>query len=352
MAITPLFMSGAELARGIHSTEFDNPYTDQLQITATPHTGSYSFDISLTDHRGEKTVTATRQFRAGLWLYTSVGLPAVESTLLEWQTAAGAAHIGWLGVDDTATNKLAAYVGTHAAAVAEISAATFAHSQWYNVCIDVKVDAANGWIYVWQDGVNVISFDGNTGNADVARIVLGYCGAGGVVWNQGFVDDFYLDDTTGEAAPVIPPDRRIYTLYPDGAGTYAEGLAKGGGASSSTNVDDGAASDTDTTYNYVDALNERETYALTTFALPAAGTIYAVQAKVHALKTDAGVDTEIAVMTRGGAVAADNEDASQNLAGDWLLYSGDIELLDPAGAAWAIAQIDSLEAGFRGKGTF
>ena len=356
MAITPLFMTGGGFFRGgIYGTEFDNtPATQPRADGGIIHTGAYSLRPSYGGCRGVKNVPATRQFRAGLWMYSN-GAALVKSVLLEWKTALGAAHISWVGAGSADQTKLAAYVGNHAAAAAETSADAFAQDQWYNIGIDVKVDNANGWIYVWQDGVNIIHFDGNTGNADIEQIILAECGTG-AAWNFLRVADYYFDDTTGEAAPSIPPDRRIYCFYPKNAArTYAEGLAKGGGASSYTQVDEGAVSDLDTTYNYVDALDERETYAINTAALPAlpaSGTIYAVQVKAHALKTDAGVDTQIAIMTRGGAAPADNEDAAQALAGDWLLYSGDIETLDPAGQPWTLAQIQSLEIGVRGKGTF
>lgn len=359
MTITPRFLCGGGFSRTDsflkRSTEFANPYTDQPIVDSfAGHTGAYALAcyISGAVGRGQVNLAATRQLRSGLWLYHNHATisPTAKSVLLEWRQADGT-HIGWLGVSAT-TNKLGVYVGDHSVACAETASAAFGFSQWYDIGIDLKIDSVNGWLYVYQNGVEIISFDGNTGNADVGQLFLGYCGTGGVIWEKAYLDDFYVDDTASEVAPTCPPDRRLYALYADGAGAYAEGLAKGGGASSYANVDDGYNSDIDATYNYVDALNEREASALTTFAPPAGATITAVQAKVHALKTNAAVDTQIAVMTRGGAVAADNEDAAQALAGDWLLYSGDIELLDPAGGAWAVAQIDSLQAGFRGKGTF
>jgi hypothetical protein len=289
--------------------------------------------------------------RVGLWLYTASSLPAAKSVLVEFQQADGT-HICWVGVSAT-TNKLGFYVGDHSAACAATASATFTTGQWYHIGIDLKVDSSTGWCSVYQDGVALITFTGNTGNANIGRVILHYCGAGaGQYWANGWVDDYVIEDTTGQGGPDSVPDRRIYTLYPNGAGTYAEGKAKGGGASSYTNVDDGYRSDVDSTYNYADALDQRETYALTTFTVPAGATIAAVQAKVHALKSDAGKATQIAILTRGGSSLTDNEDAAQNLAGDWLLYSGDIEVLDPHGDAWASAQIDSLQAGFRGKGTF
>jgi hypothetical protein len=360
MAITPRFVCGGGFGRldgaAKRCTEFANAYTGQPLIftSADGHTGAYpmQFKLSTNTGYGQLNVSATRQLRSGVWIYhnEAVTAPTAKSVLLEWRQADGT-HIGWLGVSAT-TNKLGVYVGDHSVACTETASVAFGFSQWYDVGIDLKIDSVNGWLYVYQDGVEIISFNGNTGNADVGQLAFGYCGTGGVRWDSALVDDFYVDDTTAEGAPACPPDRRIYVLYANGAGAYAEGLAKGGGASAYTNVDDGYVSDIDATFNYVDALNERELSALTTFAPPAGGSITAVQAKVHALKTNAAVDTQIAVMTRGGAVATDNEDAAQALAGDWLLYSGDIELLDPAGGAWVAAQIDSLQAGFRGKGTF
>ena len=352
MAITLRWFGGAESYGdygGLADPAFapGSTITSGSQITAHTGTGCWRSDSGF----GQVNIAATYRFRVGLWMLTSTNGSA-KAVVLEWRQADGT-HIGWVGNSAT-PGTLGAYVGNHAASVSATGTSALTLNAWQHIGIDVFVDATNGWIRVYQDGTKIIDFSGNTGSAQVAQIILSNCGSG-VTWAwQTAFDDMAIEDTTGEGTgAVAPPDRRVYPIYPNAAGgTYAEGHTKGGGASAYTAVDEGRQANDDTDYNYVEALNERDTYNCSTFVPPVGGTIVAAKYFARAQKSNASVDSQIALMARGGAVATDWEDSAQAVTASWKSYYSALQLLDPSGNAWAIAQVDSLQIGFRGKGTF
>jgi hypothetical protein len=154
-------------------------------------------------------------------------------------------------------------------------------------------------------------------------------------------DDLYLCNAAGSGANNFLGDCRIETLYPTGAGTYAEWTPSAG-----TNfgaVDEATAND-DTDYVSSSTVGQRDTHA-TGNLVTATGTVRAIQPVLTARLGTAGARTLASLIrTAGNDVAgADLPILSSN----YLQYTGLQELNPDTGVAWTIAEINAAEFGMK-----
>jgi hypothetical protein len=235
----------------------------------------------------------------------------------------------------TATNKLSLAVAT------TIQANTgnnyFPDATYRHYSINIKIHSSAGWFNVYCDGALLLSFSGNTGNADLTSLTLGNDSTQNLI-NYTYWDDIYIDDTTGEPAATRSPAYQFQVLTPNGNGSN----------SGMTGFDAPHNSDTD----YVQALAAglKDTYAMTTVSPPASTAFSAVIPFAFARKP--GVeDVQLRLLLRSGA--SELLSPAQALTTGYTMLIGDRTTLDPnTGLAWTQAGIDALEAGAQSAGTF
>lgn len=348
MTITRLRQAGAEFDAGnintpIAGLEWDyinNPSSSVLITNSNPKSGIYCYRFSTNSSANflEWSPLSTLQLRTAAHFFaTAAAGPASLIYLAQILDASNniLVGIGFLN------NDLKLYVGGVLwATVANV----YKQNVYQHIGIGLKIDASAGWANVYIDGVLVASFAGNTGTATITKVHW----LGIVAYTN--LDDLYLDDTTGEAAPAIVPDRRFVGIYPNANGNYSEDTGSDGNSTDNyLLVDDHSPHDGDTTHVEATALDQRDTYNLTTTTIPTGWSTAAVIPMAVVKKTDAGADTQVAMMLRENGV--DWEGAAQTLSTGYI-SKWDRCTLRPDGSAWTQAAIDALEAGFRGKGTF
>lgn len=343
MAITRRWQAGAEVdTTNSDAVEFDSIVSatnfDASNVVA--HSGSYAFRVRQYGSYARKGFTATKQIRMGFWWYPTAlptGQPIICRTVGQAVTLKTTS--GTNGLDLA----VAALSDSTASGIWTVNA-------WQHIGIDIKSDGAAGWAKVYVDGQEVLSVAGNTGGANLTDMDVGNPGSSANHWSTNYVyyDDIYIDDTTGEAAAPAA-DLRFEFISPNGVGNYSVwDPFPGGGEANWQDVDE-RPNDGDTTYVEAQILNERDSYTMTTYAMAAGWAIEAVIPTTIAKKTDGGTDTEINLMTRQGGV--DDDGSDQNLPTSYgLLW--DRFPLDPGGGPWSQADLDSVECGYRGRGTF
>ena len=141
-----------------------------------------------------------------------------------WSAAARLFDIRLTGSD----NRFMFYIGGSLNAYSP----AHAHHRFRHFGIDAKIYPSAGWIKVYLDGVEIFTFSGNTGNADITKVIWGN-DTSSHYSSSIYLDDIYLDDTTVQAAPTRPLGRQFLIA------------ANGNGASS-----DMTGSDGDQTDNY------------------------------------------------------------------------------------------------------
>jgi hypothetical protein len=291
---------------------------------------------------------ATRRFRIGMHVYG--GPQATGSASLVWWRA-GAADMGSIRLCAGGVANLNMGIYNAAGVQQDVELNAYTTHVYFHLGIDVKIDNSAGWVKVYVDNTEILSWTGNTGDADIDSVIFGGEATGCAMFSDTAtcIDDIYIDDTTGEASPVVVPDRRFEYIVPDGnSATYKQCEGVGDVTDTWKNVDE-RPHDSDTTYNEVDTLDNRDTYTMTTVAVPSGWAIAAVIPYAYCKKTDGGTDTKIALALFDGDNDTTGVDqaAQTTYVAKWQRFTE-----KPATGAWDQAALDGIEIGFAGRGTF
>ena len=218
---------------------------------------------------------------------------------------------------------------------------------WYHIGLDCKIDSVNGWAYVYLDGVEILSFDGDTGSVNIDKVLFGTATDASSIVLEWYYDNLYIDDTTGEASPVIVPMLNFQWIYPNGTGNYDQWIGSDG---NNTNnyllVDESPPVTTD--YVEEDTADQFDSYAMTTYTLGAGETINAVIPIVFAQRY--GAAEELALGTRysgTNAIGSEQDPGS----GAWT-FSWERQTTKPGGGVWDQAALDGVEVVIYSTGTF
>ena len=221
---------------------------------------------------------------------------------------------------------------------------------YYAVGVTAFADPTTGFVSVYVDGVQILSWTGNSGSTLTGFYAGGRTNAAGGWAASMYVDDFSVDDAVGES-DVAPSSPRFPMLLVNAAGDLAAWTPSAG--SNFENVDD-VVNDGDATFNYVtaasikDSLNVANTVAGTT--VPAGYVVKAVTVGAIVRKSDAGFDSQVALGIRDGAT---NESlgSAQSLPTTYG-YRRNRHTLTPLGAAWSEAAVDATQVVLESAGTF
>jgi hypothetical protein len=351
MTVTRRFQSGAELqSAAIELTTVGGAVASSTKYK----TGSYSFRNSSGGAMFGPAITATAQFRVGFHLNHNSGTNGMRS-IVKWLS--GSTVVGGIGYNAT-TGLVHIVVGSApASSVASISAVTIglnATDTWKHIGVNVKLAASGGWVTLYVDGVNVLTFSGDTlGSSGVTTIDnIGWHGVFEVVaaWsNYAYYDDLLIDDLVGEVDGAVP-DRRFLLITPNGNGTNSEMTGNDGNQVNNYQMADEVPNDGDTTYVAATSSGLTDTYAMTTVT-PEAGWMFgAVIPLVVARKTAAEDDVQIAPTLRSGA---EEENGSNHTLGTSYTLAWARWATDPStDIAWDQSGVDAVEIGATSAGAY
>jgi hypothetical protein len=345
MAITRRFQTGLEL--GV-ITEFSGSYFNGGGgvVIVGPKTGTYCFQGNSAGGGAYAQVfwilPATRQIRTGFyWNPESIAV-ATEVDIVQIKTATGTILVRLEATGSGAGNNLIIDVaGTNR----DTEAGASSGSSYMHIGIDVKIHSSAGWVVVYKDGVEILRFEGNTGDADIGSIFYGHDIPASVLMK---FDDFYVDDTTGEAAAVAVPASYFQLITLNGNGNY-NGNWDGSDGNSVDNyllVDEIPPVD-DVDYIQTSVADELESFAMTTFALAVGQEIQAIIPIAYCKKF--GITEQIALGTRlsgTDSIGADQA-PSQAYSPRW-----ERQATKPGGGAWDQAALDGVELVVKSRGTF
>lgn len=223
-------------------------------------------------------------------------------------------------------------------------------SKYLYLEIDAKINSVAGWVKVYFDGVEVLSFTGNTGNFNADTAICGNQLNGGFYGGASLldIDDITFYDTTGEAAPGIMSSHRY-----DWQEVVADGTRKEFTPSTGTDhkalIDEIPNNETD--YNYALAADLRDTFTHAAYTVPAGFAIVAVIPTPIANKTNAGLATTI----KGLVYNAGSEGLGAEVAlpTAYTAITQSRIAVDPAtGVAWTVEGYNAAEIGYQSGGAF
>lgn len=218
------------------------------------------------------------------------------------------------------------------------SGGVFPFNVWNYLEVSCTISDTVGVVKVRINGVEVISFTGDTKNAGTNSTIDVVALGASVGTNNCLLDDCYICDDTGSAPwNDFLGDVRVATLSPTGAGN-STGLTASVGANW-TCVDEQPYSATDFVSSSV--AGTKDTYA--TADLPAGATaVLGVQLGTIAKKSDAGARS-VSLVTRSAGTDYLSTAQALPTSDGWL---GAVRPTDPAtSAAWTVAAVNAMEIG-------
>jgi len=345
MAITRLWQTGLEL--GVINEFSGSYFNGGGGVTSVgPKTGTYCLQGNSAGGGAYAQVfwilPATRQIRTGFYWNPASLAGTTEIDIVQIKTSAGTVLVRLEATGSGAGNNLIIDV---AGVNQDVIAGASGGSDYMHIGVDVKIHASAGWVVVYKDGVEILRFEGNTGNADIESIFYGHDIAAGVIMK---FDDFYVDDTTGEAAAAAVPSVYFQYITPNGNGFY-NGNWSGSDGNSVDNylLVDEIPPGSDTDYVQTTVVDELESFAMTTFTLAAGQEIQAMIPVAYCRKT--GITEQIALGTRLSGVDLIGSDQTPSQS-----YSPRLErqTTKPGGGAWNQAALDGVEFVEKARGSF
>jgi len=348
MAITRLAQMGFESNTTGSINEWSGVAANAPTISNTvAKTGTYStrFDNSTTQS-AYRNIAGTRQLRTSFHWY-SVG-PALAGDVATIYAIADAGGNLLLEIRGDENNNLLLYV---AGVLQDTAVNARVDEVFFHIGCDCKIDSVAGWVNVYADGILILEFAGNTGNADAVAVHFGNKRAAADYWGgYQYLDDIYIDDTTGELAAAAVPDARFsYLMCETGAAEHNAWTGSDGNSVDNYALIDERPHTTDTDYILAASADLLNTVQLATMAIPVGMTIKAVIPTAYAKKTDGGVDTHIAMLMYGAATLVTGAD--QELPTSYLPMEERF-VAKPGGGAWDQAALDALQVGVKSRGSF
>jgi len=346
MAITRRWQAGFELGDLYQEfTSISGSSSYLYATTAKQKTGSYSMvNISQNNHFGVKAIPATRQIRGGFWFYVSADIGSADYNTIWFRNNAGTELVAIEYRGPIGGSPLIIEV---AGVNQDIEPGACPTATWFHIGYDIKIDASAGWVKVYKDGIEVLSFTGNTGNTDIVDLCLG-----SAIYPNSIVywDDPYVDDTTGEAVAAIPPILRFYYVTPDEGGNYSD---PGGWTGSDGNPTDNfllvdeVPPNGDTDYIIAASADLLDSYTMTTIVLGSNEVIQALIPTVSSRR--AGTTEAIAIGTRYSATDLIGDDLYPTAA---YKAVSERQTTKPGGGAWDQTALDAVEVVLKSRGTY
>jgi hypothetical protein len=331
MTINRLWQSGAETG----SLDESPLSVSSTTVSATyKYTGNYGFGIHTKDTSYIRITppSSTRRIRlVGFWHPLSYGRGDITGA---FETRAGGT------INGMRQNSGNLYIWANGSSQGSIARA----NEWQHIGVDIYVHSSAGWVYIYRNGQLILSFDGNTGNADITDVSFGgrtTNAATGQVWQA--YDDLYVDDITGESVPVPAPIRKFYYFTPNAAGNYTQWTPSSG--SNYQTVDEVPPGDSD--YVTASGTDFYDSYNMTSRLLNPNETAMAMIPIVRARRYD--VTEQIGVGTRysGTDVVASGQALSTGFDYYW-----DRQETPPGGGSWDNTTISGIETVIKSAGTF
>jgi len=216
---------------------------------------------------------------------------------------------------------------------------------YFHFGLDCKIDNAAGWAYVYLNGVEILSFTGDTGDSDIDTVLFGTSVITGGHYTH--FDDCYIDDTTDEGAAAAVPMLGFEFIKPNADGNYSQWTGSDGNQVENRKlVDDIPANTGD--FVEVGSVDQIDSYNSEGYTIGDGETVEALIPIAYARRY--GVAEELALGTRydgTDAVGSDQDPGS----GAWN-YVWERQTTKPGGGAWTQAAIDDVEFLVKSRGTF
>lgn len=317
--------------------------TDPTFVTGQSGTNTYVVQSVATVAPVGRAIATQTEVRTGFWFKHAAGATGSNRPFIAVIQVTGGNEyfICW----DAATAALTIRVTTTGQiATVSLPAALQATNTWMHIGIYFKANASTGVISVYINGVQALTYSGNTGSGVIAVSTCGRNSStltwAGNVW----FDDWYIDGGSGNADAAPSPSKFLFSSI-TGAGTDTAWTPNTGANYQA--VDD-PTFDTDSTYVAAPSSGLRDNYECSDITLPSGYTISKVIVVAYAKKTssaDCKLTLETLLSGTYGSATA------QALSTGYEYYFAEFAL-DPSSTLWSQSSFNSTKIGIKSAGTY
>ena len=215
---------------------------------------------------------------------------------------------------------------------------------WLHMGIDCKIDSSTGWASVSLNGEEILSFSGDTGNSDIESVRFGspdYIMGGSSYF---YMDDLYIDDTTGESSASVCPILRFDWTTPNADGNYSQWMGSDGNQVNNYLLVDSVGTD----YVEVSGVDLLDSYNMSTVTLGEGQIFEAVIPIGYAQRYN--VSGEVAIGTRYSSTDVLGSDTDPGYG--TYNYFWERQTTKPGGGAWDQTSINTFETVIKSRGSF
>lgn len=225
----------------------------------------------------------------------------------------------------------------------------FTFNTWNYLELGAKIADSGGLAEIRLNGVPVLDYAGDTRNAGTAGTInrMGFTGGGdtGSAQNRRFDDAYLLNEQGSAPYNSFLGDLRMYPRLPNGNGFYSQLLGSDGNSTNNSLLVDEVGAPLSADYVGSATNGEIDTYAFEDMsAVQSIGTIYAVESRIYAAKTETGTK-QMRLIVRRSSTDATGPDhiLAEN---SYATYRYIMQLDPHAGpGAWTISNFDATEFG-------
>lgn len=305
-------------------------------------TGTYSYRHQTTTNPTGLAIPASGQIRAGFWL-NHLGIPAgAQGWLLRW--IQGSTLNGFFWDEDDTLVRLSIN-GSNVASASLGSTNLNRNDTWMHIGVNVFANAS-GFASLYIDGVQVLTYTGNTAGS-IDTVYFGGRIGGGSGWAaSAYFDDFYVDTATSES-DVSPPSKRFLFSLVNASGANAQFTPSAG--ANFENVDDSGTPDGDTTYNAALSAGLKDTFNTANITVPADHVIRAAIILAIARRTDSGVSSQLKLHSYDGATYQSGSAQTPTTSYNTLWERQELQ---PDATAWNEVDFEACQYGYESAGSF
>jgi hypothetical protein len=217
-------------------------------------------------------------------------------------------------------------------------------SGWNYYEAKATIHDSTGYVEVRKNGVNVVSFTGDTRNGGATGLIDRLHTGDGALFGgpndggTGYDDLYYADSDTGEVTDFVG-DCKVETIKPTAEGAASD-FTPSAGSDNALNVDENT-SDGDTTYNASNTVGHIDSYVMADLST-VAGSVKGVQVMTVMRKDDAGSRSARARIL-SNAVAGNG--ATRALSDSYQWYADVFEHNPDGDVDWTISSVNAMQAG-------
>lgn len=305
-------------------------------------TGTYSYRHQATTNPTGLAIPASAQIRAGYWLNHAAIPAGAQGWLMRWIQGSDLNGFYW---DENDTLVRLSIDSVDVASVSLGATDLNRNDTWMHIGVNVYANAS-GFASLYIDGIQVLTYAGNTaGNIDT--VYFGGRIGGGSGWAaSAYFDDFYVDTAASEL-DVAPPSKRFLFSLVNGAGADAAWTPSAG--SNFQNVDDSGVPDADTTYNKAASSGLKDTFDTANITVPADHVIRAMIPIAIAKKTDAGTDSQLKLHSYDGSTY---QSGSAQVLSTSYNTIWERQVIQPDSTSWNETDANAMQFGCESAGSF